>query len=55
MQQYFDNILYKYQCGFCKGCISQHCLITMIEKRCENVDKGDPFGVLYCLVFHLSF
>ena len=46
MQQYFDNILSKYQCGFCKGYNSQHCLIKMIEKWCEGVDKGGAFGTL---------
>ena len=32
IQTYFDKIISKYQCGFCKGCNSQHCLITLIEK-----------------------
>ena len=32
MQQYFDNILSKYQCSFRKDYKLQHCLITMIEK-----------------------
>ena len=31
MQTYFD-ILSKYQCGFRKGFIGQHCLVRMIEK-----------------------
>ena len=30
MQQYFDNILSKYQCGFHKDYNSQHCLITVV-------------------------
>ena len=32
MQQYFDNILSKYQYGFRKGYNTQHCLVTMKEK-----------------------
>ena len=45
MQQYFDNMLSKYQHGR-EGYNSQHCLIRMIEKWRESVDKGDVFGVL---------
>ena len=33
MQQYFDKIISKYQCGFHKGYNSEHCLIAMREKR----------------------
>ena len=32
IQIYFDKILSKYQCGFCKDYNSQHCLIALIEK-----------------------
>ena len=39
LQQYFDNILCKYQYGFRKGYNSQHCLITMIETLRKSVDK----------------
>ena len=39
MQQFFDNILSKYQCGFLKVYNVQHCLITMIERLRESVDK----------------
>ena len=28
----FEDILFKYQCGFCKGYSAQHYLITLIEK-----------------------
>ena len=31
IQTYFDKIVSKYQCGFCKGFNSQHCLIALIE------------------------
>lgn len=41
-----NNILPKYQCGFCKGYDSQHCLITKIEKWRERVDNGDAFRTL---------
>ena len=40
MQTYFDNLLSKYQCGFCKGFNAQHCLVSMIEKWRESVDSG---------------
>ena len=46
MQTYFDNILSKYQCGFCKGFNAQHCLVTMIEKWKESEDNGGAFGAL---------
>ena len=28
---FFDNILSKFQCGFRKGCGTQHCLLLMLE------------------------
>ena len=46
MQQYFENILSKYQCGFRKYYNSQHCPITMIQKWRESIDKGGTFGAL---------
>ena len=46
MQQYFDNILSKYQCNFCKGFNSLHCLIKKIEKWRESVDKSGAFDAL---------
>ena len=46
MQTYLDNILSKYQCGFCKGFNAQHCLVSMIEKWKESVDNGGVFGAL---------
>ena len=51
MQNYFNNILSKYQCGFRKGCNAQHCLIASIEKWKQSVDNGDSFGAL---MTHLS-
>ena len=46
MQTYFDNILSRYQCGFCKGFNTQHCLVSMAEKWRESVDSGRAFGTL---------
>ena len=43
IQQYFDNILSKYQCGSHKGCNLQHYLIKMIEKWRGSADKGSAF------------
>ena len=43
MQQYFGNVLPKYQCSFRKGYNMQHCLITITEKWSENVDKDHRF------------
>ena len=46
IQTYFDKILSKYQCGFCKGYNSQQCLIALIEKWKKSVDNGGAFGAL---------
>ena len=46
MQTYFDNLLSKYQCGFRKGFNTQHCLVSMIEKWKESVDRDGAFGAL---------
>ena len=43
---YFENILSKFQCGFRKGFSTQHCLLLMIEKWKEAVDKDQSFGAL---------
>ena len=32
MQNYFENVLSKYQCGFYKGYNTQRCLIVLFEK-----------------------
>ena len=50
LQTYFDNILAKYQCGFRKGFIAQHCLASMIEKWKERVDNDVDFGTLMTLL-----
>ena len=44
MQTYFDNIVSKYQCGFC-GFNAQHCLVSMIENG-KKLDNGGVFGAL---------
>ena len=46
MQAYFDNLLSKYQCAFCKGFNAQHCLVSVIQKWKENVDSTGAFGTL---------
>ena len=40
MQVYFDKFLSDQQCGF------QQCLLSLIEKWNNFVDKGKSFGVL---------
>ena len=44
IQLFFDSILPKYQCGFCRGYNSQHCLITLIEKWKKSIDNGGALG-----------
>ena len=34
------------QCGFRKGSSAQHCLLVMIEKFKEAIDRGYKFGAL---------
>ena len=46
IQNYFDQILSKFQCGFRKGFNAQHCLIALIEKWKKSVDSGGAFGAL---------
>ena len=43
---YFENIRSEFQCGFRKGFNTQHCLLLMIEKWKEAVDKDQSFGAL---------
>ena len=44
--KYFNQILSKYQCGFCKGYNNQHCLLMVVEKLKEALDKGGLGGTL---------
>ena len=46
MYKYFDQILSKYQCGFRQGYNIQHCLLMMVEKWKEALDKGGLGGAL---------
>ena len=46
LYEYFDNILFPSQCGCQKGFNAQHCLLVMIEKFKEAIDKGYEFCVL---------
>ena len=43
---FMDPLLSKYQCGFRKGYSAQHCLLAMLEKWKNAVDKGKIFGAL---------
>ena len=43
---FIDPLLSKYQCWFRKGFSAQHCLLTVLEKWKNAVDKGKVFGVL---------
>ena len=38
LMKFFDNILSKYQCGFRKGLVTQHCLLLM-----KAVDNKEAF------------
>ena len=42
--EFFDNILYKFQCGFRKGYGTQHCLLLMLEIRKGATDNNKAFG-----------
>ena len=46
MYKYFDQILSKYQCSFRQGYNTQHCLLVMVEKCKEALDKGGLCGAL---------
>ena len=43
---YFEEVLSKFQCGFCKGFSTQHCLLLMLEKWKQAVDNNKDFGAL---------
>ena len=44
--EFFDNILSKFQCGFRKGCGTQHCLLLMFEIWKGATDNNKAFGAL---------
>ena len=43
---YFNKLLSDQQCGFRKGYSTQHCLLNLLEKWKNSVDKGKVFGAL---------
>ena len=43
---YFDKFSSDQQCGFRKGYSTQHCLLYLLEKWKNSVDKGKVFGAL---------
>ena len=46
MSVFFEKILSNQQCGFRKGYSTQHCLLNLLEKWKNCVDKGKVFGAL---------
>ena len=46
LSKYFDGLLATNQCGFWKGFSSQYCLLVMLEKFKEAIDRGYQFGAL---------
>ena len=44
LYDYFDQILFPSQCGFRKGYRAQHCLLVMIEKFKEAINRGNKLG-----------
>ena len=46
LSKYFDSLLAANQCGFRKGFSSQYCLLVMLEKFKEAIDRGNQFGAL---------
>ena len=46
IENYMENILSNFQCGFVKGFNAQQCLIGMIEKAKRIMDKGGHFSAL---------
>ena len=46
LNDHFEQILSKFQCGFRRGFSSQHCLIYMIEKWKKSLDNKGAAGAL---------
>ena len=46
INDFLDSKLSQYQCGFRKGYSSQYCLILMLEKWKQCIDKGGSSGAL---------
>ena len=48
---YFDDILSKFQCGFCKSYSAQHCLLHIIETVRKHRDSKGFFAVVHTDLF----
>lgn len=46
MSSFFGDVFFKNQCGFRKGFRTQRCLLTLLEKWKDPVDKGKVFGAV---------
>ena len=46
ISNFFEDVFWKYQCGFRKGYSAQHCLLAMTEKWKKIVNCGGVFGAL---------
>ena len=44
--KYFDSLLVTNQCGFRKNLSSQHCLLVMLERIKETIDRGNQVRAL---------
>ena len=44
LDEYFSDLLSKYQCGLRQGCGTQNCLLGMIEKLRKVRDKKGIFA-----------
>ena len=51
MSSLFEDVFSKHQCGLRKGFSSKQCLLMLLEKLKNAVEKGDMFGTL---LTHLS-
>ena len=46
LYDYFDNLLFPNHCGCRKGYSAQHCLLVMIKKFKEAIDRGNELRAL---------
>ena len=46
ISEYFEIVLSKFQCGFRKGYITQHCLLAMVENCKKALNQGNEYGAL---------
>ena len=46
MDEYFKNILSKFQCGFRKGYSAQQCLLLMVERLRRSRDNKGVFAAV---------